>query len=184
MEIKITTEQVLKALHVLAWIIFIGLCVNAGGILFNAVYVYAIQEVAVQNFWQGLNFSSLWQQDHGWFYTIVSQMFIIEVLKALMFYVIIKLFLKNKLNFSKPFTHDLKNSLLLICYICLGISFFANFGKNYATEMTFRGVQMPELHHLNFVGADVWLFLAIILFVVAQLFKRGIEIQEENDLTI
>ncbi len=184
MEIKITTEQVLKVLHVLAWIIFIELCVNAGAILFNAIYVFSYNAIAVQSFWQGIDFSSLWNHDHGWFLTIVSQMFIIEVLKAILFFVIIKLFLKNKLNFSKPFTNDLKNSLLLICYICLGISFFANFGKKYATEMTFRGVQMPELHQLNFVGADVWLFMAVVLFVIAQLFKRGIEIQQENDLTI
>ncbi len=184
MEIKITTEQVLKVLHVLAWIIFIGLCVNAGAILFNAIYVFAFNAIAVKNFWQGLDFSSLWNYDHGWFLTIVAQMFIIEVLKALLFYTIIKLFLNKKFNFSKPFNVDLKNCLLLICYISLGISFFSNFGKKYATEMVLRGVQMPELHQLNFVGADVWLLMAVVLFVIAQLFKRGIEIQQENDLTI
>lgn len=184
MELKITTEQVLKVLHVLAWIIFIGLCVNAGAILFNAIYVFAYNPIGVKSFWQGLNFTSLWNYDQGWFLTIVGQMLIIEVLKALLFYTIIKLFLNNKLNFSKPFSIDLKNYLLIICYISLGISFFSNFGKNYSTNLISRGVQMPELHQLNFVGADVWLFMAVILFVIAQIFKRGIEIQSENELTI
>ena len=33
MDIRITTKQVLKVLEVLSWIIFIGLCIDAGGLL-------------------------------------------------------------------------------------------------------------------------------------------------------
>jgi len=35
MEIKITAAQVLNVLHIISWILFIGLCLNAGGFLFN-----------------------------------------------------------------------------------------------------------------------------------------------------
>jgi hypothetical protein len=30
----------------------------------------------------------------------------------------------------------------------------------------------------------VWLFMSVTLFVIAQIFKRGIEIQTENELTV
>ena len=43
---------------------------------------------------------------------------------------------------------------------------------------------MPEVQYLRLGGADVWLFMGVILFVLAQMFKRGIEIQSENDLTV
>ncbi len=43
---------------------------------------------------------------------------------------------------------------------------------------------VPELNKLEIGGADVWIFMGIILFVIAQFFKRGLEIQSENDLTI
>jgi hypothetical protein len=43
---------------------------------------------------------------------------------------------------------------------------------------------MPDTQTLVLGGADVWIFMAIILFVLAQLFKRGIEIQNENELTV
>jgi hypothetical protein len=33
-------------------------------------------------------------------------------------------------------------------------------------------------------GADVWLFMGVTLFVIAQIFRRGIEIQTENELTV
>lgn len=41
---------------------------------------------------------------------------------------------------------------------------------------------MPDLHYLRLGGADVWLFMGITLLVIAQIFKKGIEIQ--NDLTV
>ena len=47
-----------------------------------------------------------------------------------------------------------------------------------------KGVNMPDIQYLHLGGADVWLFMGVILFVIAQIFKRGIEIQTENELTI
>ena len=47
-----------------------------------------------------------------------------------------------------------------------------------------QGVEMPDVQHLRIGGSDVWLFMGVILFVIAQIFKRGIEIQTENELTI
>jgi hypothetical protein len=43
---------------------------------------------------------------------------------------------------------------------------------------------MPDIENMRLGGADVWLFMGVTLFVIAQIFKRGIEIQTENDLTI
>ena len=43
---------------------------------------------------------------------------------------------------------------------------------------------MPDTQLLHLGGADVWLFMAVILFIIAQIFKRGIEIQTENELTV
>ena len=36
----------------------------------------------------------------------------------------------------------------------------------------------------NGEGADVWLFMGVILIIFAMIFKKGIEIQSENDLTV
>jgi hypothetical protein len=43
---------------------------------------------------------------------------------------------------------------------------------------------MPSLQELRFDGFNVWLFMGVILFVIAQIFKRGVAIQAENDLTV
>jgi hypothetical protein len=43
---------------------------------------------------------------------------------------------------------------------------------------------MPSIQNLKFDGADVWLFMGVTLLIVAKIFKRGIELQTENDLTV
>ncbi|MDT4864083.1 hypothetical protein FQZ97_988290 [compost metagenome] len=74
--------------------------------------------------------------------------------------------------------------VLLASSLSLGICFFCYYGLSYTTRLTAAGVTMPDLTALNLDGADVWLFMAVILFVIAQVIKRGVEIQEENELTV
>ena len=38
--------------------------------------------------------------------------------------------------------------------------------------------------NIKFEGADVWLFMAIILLIFGMIFKKGIELQSENELTV
>jgi putative transcriptional regulator len=47
-----------------------------------------------------------------------------------------------------------------------------------------QGVKNPDLQYLRIGGADVWMFMGITLLVIVQIFKKGIEIQNENDLTV
>ena len=184
MEIKITTKQMLKILQVLSWIIFIGLCVEAGGIIFNTIYTFAINPANTKSFWEGANLSSLYQHDQGYFMVITLLMAIVAVLKAILFYLIVKLFVEKKLDVAQPFNLALKYFLLGASYLTLGIGLFSHAGCEYASWLSKQGVAMPDPQTLNLEGADIWLFMAVILFVVAQLVKRGIEIQNENDLTI
>ena len=53
MEIKITTNQILKVLEILSWIIFIGLCIEAGGTIVNTIITLFINPLGVKNFWEG-----------------------------------------------------------------------------------------------------------------------------------
>ena len=185
MEIKITTHQILKVLQILSWVIFIGLCVNAGSIIVNTVITLFINPAGVENFWDGKDYlSSLYQFDHGHFFVITLTMIIVAVLKAIMFYYIVKLFVDKKLNISQPFSIELSRFILLLSYLALGIGLFSHVGFKYSVWLTQQGVQTADLQSLHIGGADVWLFMAVILFVIVQIVKRGIEIQTENELTV
>jgi hypothetical protein len=184
MEIKISTQQVLNFLHVLAWIIFIGLCIEAGGIMFNAIFTHFVNPVTAKQFWKEIDLSNLYNQDSGYFLMETALMSIIAIMKALLFYLIVKNLYDKNLNLSEPFNKELRSLILNISYLTLGIGLFSFWGINYTKWIENQDIKMPDIQYLRFSGADVWLFMSVILFVIAQIFKKGIEMQEERELTI
>lgn len=185
MEFKITTNHILKVLQILSWLIFIGLLVEAGSIIVNTVITLFIKPSGVHNFWEGANYlSGLHQFDLGHFVTVAIIMIIVAVLKAIMFYLIVKLFTENKLNIAHPFNTEIRRFILNMSYLAMGIGLFCYSGTDFTEWLTKQGLSAADLQSLGFTGADVWLFMAVILFVIVQIFNRGIEIQNENDLTV
>ncbi len=180
MQITITTKQVLKVLYIFAWILFIGICVEAGSFLFNAIFTVGFNPGGAGYF----QLTDLYNHDHGHFLVILLFMFIAGVLKAIIFFLIVKILHNNKFNPTTPFSKEMVRFLLLFSYLAFGIGLFSHWGKKYAEWLAGKGVQMPGMDTLRLDGAGVWLFMAITLFIIAQLFKRGIEIQTENELTI
>lgn len=180
MQIIITTRHILKALNVLAWIIFIGLCYEAGVWLFNPLVTMYYSESNVQ--YPGIH--QLYHADKGQYFTEIFLIVIPGVLKAILFYLIVKLLHEEKLNMNQPFTEPTRRFLQLAAYISAGIGIFAQWAVRYTHWLETQGAKLPSIETLSIAGGDVWLFMAVILFVVAQIFKRGIELQAENDLTI
>lgn len=183
MEIKIATTQMLKVLLVISWIIFLGICIEAGTFLFNAFFPSVIP-VEAKYFGAGIDLTDLYKHDRGYFFVETFLMSIVAVMKALMFYLIIKILQDKKLNLSQPFNKDVRIFILKLAYLALFAGFFSNMGARYAAWFVKQGVKMPDVEYLRLGGADVWLFMGVILLVIAQIFKRGIEIQTENELTV
>ena len=183
MEIRITTKQILNLLNIVSWILFLGLCVEAGGIIFNAAYA-VYKPVVAKYFWNGADLSDLYAHDKGRFMVQTGLMAIAAVMKALIFYLIVKMFYNKKLNMAKPFIPELANMVTLIAYLCLGAGLFSVWGVRYAAWIKSQGVSMPDVHFMRIGGGDVWLFMAVVLFVIGQIFKKGTELQTESDLTV
>jgi len=184
MEIKISTAQILKILYVLSWIIFVGLCIEAGGFIFNAFFTSVINPIDARHFWQQVDLSGLYNYDHGYFFVVTFIMIVVAVMRALLFYLIVKILHDKKLNMAQPFTKETGKFIFNVAYLSLGIGIFSWWGSKYSEWFISKGVKMPDIQYLRLGGADVWLFMSVTLFVIAQIFKRGIEIQTENELTI
>lgn len=184
MEIKITTQRIIQFLYILSWIIFVGLCIEAGGFLWNSVYTLSLNPAGAKYFWNHLDMSSLYAYDRGHFFAETTFINIVVILKAILFWVIVQFLYNKKLDLSKPFNINLKEFILLMGYITLGISLFSFWGSSYTNWLMSKSVILPTLKELRLESADVWLFMSVTLFVIAQIFKRGIEIQSENDLTV
>jgi hypothetical protein len=183
-EIKISAKQILKVLYVLSWIIFIGLCIEAGGLLFNSLFAMYVNPLAANNFWNGIDLSNLYAFDKGHFFAETMIMFIMATMKAIMFYLIVKILHDKKLNLVQPFNKEVGRFIFNLSYLALGIGIFSYWGTKRTVWYSKQGVEMPSIESLHLSGADVWLFMCVVLYVIAQIFKKGIQIQTENELTI
>ena len=108
-------------------------------------------------------------------------MALVAAIKAYMFYLVILIF--KALNMVRPFSSEVGQLILKIAYVALFICALSWLGTQYSEWLLKQGVKLP-LMYKYFGGADVFLMMGVMLFVVAQVFKRGIEIQTENDLTV
>lgn len=183
MEIKITTNQILKVLEVLSWIIFIGLCIEAGALIFNTVYAL-YKPVVAQYFWNGADLAQLYKYDKAHFVAQMSLIVTVAIMKAMIFYMLVKMFYDKKFNLDKPFNAAVTRVVYNIAYLCAGAGLFSMWSIRQMKWFIKKGITMPDEHILNIDGADVWLFMAIVLIIIAHVFKKGNEIQNENDLTV
>ncbi|MCL9807540.1 DUF2975 domain-containing protein [Flavobacterium amniphilum] len=183
MEIKIGTKSMLKVLTVLSWIIFIGLCIEVGGILFNTAFSF-FKPIGAKYFWNYLDLSSVYQFDKGYFLVVTFFMVVVAIMKAIMFYLIIKILLNKELTIVQPFTELVRKFIIKVASLSIGIGIFSKWGSGYVEWLQKQSVIFPDTQYLKLDGADVWLFMGVILLVIAYVFKRGIEIQQENDLTV
>lgn len=170
----------LKILYVLSWIIFIGVCIEAGSFIFNAFFTLVIHPNNANLF----DLSSLYEYDSGHFFVELLFMTIVAVMRACIFYLIVKILHDKKLDLSRPFNKGVTRFISNIAYLALGIGLFSYWGAKNTEWLVTQGVKMPAIDSLRLGGADVWLFMGVTLLVIAQIFKRGIEIQTENELTV
>jgi hypothetical protein len=181
---KINTQQTLNVLNVLAWIIFTGVSIEAGGWIFSTFYTLEINPINAHRSWPGLDLSSLYNYGRGYFLAEMSQISLVSILRAVLFYMIVGILQNKKLDIARPFSQNMGRFLFRISYLSLLIGLFSWAGAKYTEWLVSKGVKLPDLQYLRLGGADVWLLMGVTLFVIAQIFKRGIEIQTENELTV
>lgn len=183
MEIKITIRQTLNILLVLSWIIFVGLCIEACGFMVNAIFAIA-NPAAIKHLWRQVDLSDLLKYDSGHFFVVTLLMGIAAVMKAWLFFLIITILQNKDLDMSQPFNKKMQRFIFSSSYVALLVGLFSWYGIKYTRWLVTQGVRMPDTQDMRLGGADVWLFMAVVLFIIAQIFKRGVEIQSENELTI
>ena len=173
---KTNTKQILEILKVFAWIIFIGLCIKTGAIIFSFI-ISLFNSEAAANLYLGQDLSDVFASGI-WGYVLINSFLIaIAGLKAYMFYLVVQLF--TAINLEQPFSQSVGALLLKLSRVALGIGILAFIFNAYAKWLYKAGIPF------DYDGSSTeFLFLAGIVFVIAQIFKRGLELQDENELTV
>jgi Protein of unknown function (DUF2975) len=175
-----TNNFVFKLLGVVAWIIFVGLCIDAGGLLVNFIFSLYKPEF-VHNLYQKLDLSALYERSKWAFFSMYSFILVIAILKAVLFYVVIMLI--SKLDLSKPFNSFASKQITQISYYTLSIGLLSYIAQQTAKNLMHHGFDTDNLNPF-WTDSFAFILMAAIVYVIATIFQKGLEIQNENDLTV
>lgn len=163
-------------MNVLAWIVFIGCMVEAGGILFGWVY----------SFWQPLAANDIFpHQDYHLLRDFSLPQFSVAVFltAAVMLFAgytaYLVILVLSRIKLSNPFTMDIALRLERISYFLVATWVVAMLKDIHSHWLEDR---VPGLKVATFSGD--FIITAGIVFVFAQIFKKGVELQTENELTV
>jgi hypothetical protein len=175
-----TNNFVFKALHIVAWIIFVGLCIEAGGLIVNFVFSVFNPEF-VGKLYQKLDLSILFQQSQPVFFGMYSFVIFIAVLKAVLFYRVIELL--QKLDLAKPFSSFVAEKIAQISYYTFSIGILSLIARQTAKNLSNHGYELDKLNQF-WVDSQAFILMAAVVYIIAIIFRKGIELQNENDLTV
>ncbi len=175
-----TNNFVFIVLHIVAWLIFVGLCIEAGALIVNFVYSVFKPEI-VGNLYQKLDLSSMYQQSKWAYFGMYSFVIFISVLKAILFYILIELLLK--LDLSKPFSNFVAKKITQISHYTFSIGILSLIARQTAKNLTHYGFEIDKLSQF-WVDSQAFILMAAVIYVIATIFKKGVELQNENELTV
>lgn len=168
------------ALHIVAWVIFVGLCIEAGGLIVNFIFSLYKPEF-VQNLYQKLDLSQMYNLNKWVFFSMYGFILFISILKACLFYVVIMLL--HKLDLTKPFNSYVAGQIKNISYYTLSIGLISYIARETAKSLPHYGFEIDTLNQF-WADSQAWILMAAVIYVIATIFSRGVEIQNENDLTV
>ncbi len=170
------TRQVLSVMQIITWIAYIGLCIKTGAILISFGVSFVNPEAA-KNIYKGLDLDSLRQVNLAYYVSLVSFIVAILMMKAHVFYLVTKIL--SKITLANPFKMDVAQTLEQISYVLLGAWVVGLLSRAYTSWLLKRTGEV-----FDSVSTDDFLFMAGLVFIISQVFKRGVEIQTENELTV
>ncbi|SEK88172.1 Protein of unknown function [Aquimarina amphilecti] len=171
------TKQIITLMKIVSWILFISLCIKLGAILISGGISLLLNLEATENLYLDLDLSNLYKSSVKYYVFVLSLIVSVTALKAYLFYLVIKIF--SIIDFNKPFTKVVARLISSISYISLWAGLLAYIANRYC-----KWLQKKDIVFKLDWGSSEFLFMAGIIFIIAFIFKRGVEIQSENQLTV
>ncbi len=171
---------VIKGLHIVAWIIFVGLSIEAGALIVNFIFSFFNPQV-LHNLYQKLDLSEMYNHNKWIFLSMYSFILFIAIMKAYLFYMVIRLL--SKFDLSKPFSNFVSDQITQISYTTFSIGIISYIGRQIAESLEHYGYATDNLNPF-WTDSQAFVLMAAVIYAIAAIFKKGVEIQNENDLTV
>lgn len=181
MKTKVKAEDyVFKGVKIVAWLIFIGLCVEAGGLLVNFIVSLTKPEM-VNRLYQKLDLTSVYESSKFVFFGSYSFILSIAMLKAVLFYWVI--LLVSKMNLSNPFSRNISKLIYTISYYTFAIGLINVIGKQWVKGLGNSGYELSVLQEF-WDDSQAFILMAAVIYIIAIIFTKGVAYQEELEETV
>lgn len=175
-----TDNFVYWGLYAVAWLIFVGLSIEAGALLVNFVFSLFKPEI-LPNLYQKLDLSIVYNESKFAFYGAYSFILTVSILKCCLFYTVIHLM--HKMDMTKPFSTFVQKQFLLISYFTLSIGFMSYIARQFLKNIMHHDFNFETIS--EFLGdSQAFILMGAIIYIIATIFKKGVAIQNENELTV
>lgn len=174
---KKSDNIVLQVIHVVFWIIAIGLSIKAGALIVSFFVSLFVNPAGAKNLFEGLDLSRLRDYSQNHYIATTLSLIILTCMKAAIAYQVVWIF--KGFSLEKPFNSNLAGRFLRISYLAIGTGLTAAVMQDYTKWLGKKGVAVP----LDW-GASEILFFAGVIYLLALVFRKGTELQLENDLTV
>ncbi len=171
---------IFTGLQIVVWIIFVGLSIEAAALLVNFVFSLYNPDF-VQNLYQKLDLSELYTTNKPVYWGVYGFIISLSLLKVYLFYMVIQLTLS--LNLANPFQRKTARQIIQISYMVFSVGLISHIAREISTEVLNNAVISDKINSF-WVDSEAFILTSAIIFIVAYIFNRGVEIQNENDLTV
>lgn len=177
---KWVNQPKLMLTTVIIWSVFIGLCIKAGTLTFLAISSLFKADIA-KDLYEGFNLYSLMQENMWYYVGLLSLIISIACLKAYLFYLMIRIFMT--IDLQHPFSIKVVNLLTKMGAVAIQVGILIIFTAGTVSWLFKRGFAVHPIAAQN-GGPMEFIFMGLLILAIAQVFKRGVEIQSENELTV
>jgi hypothetical protein len=87
------------------------------------------------------------------------------------------------MDLTKPFNTFVSDQLLQISYYTLAIGLFSFIGRQIAKNLMHHGFVTDSLNQF-WADSQAFILMGAVVYIIATIFKKGVDIQNENDLTV
>lgn len=177
---SIKTDTIISLFNGISGLILLILFAQSAGLLLNSIYLL-LKPKSAEEIYLGADIAQLFSLGKMHFSTIFILTVTISILKVYSFLLTMMIF--STLKAKKPFSEEIGLLVSKVSYTILAVGILGKITYHYSEWLETLGFELKKLQSW-WDDNLAYLMIGIIVFVLAQIFKKGLELQAENDLTV
>jgi Protein of unknown function (DUF2975) len=172
------TQKNLEVLQIVSWVVFIGSVVAALVQIIAFAISFIAPDAAMTISGTTVKLTELRKNNLMEYIFLVSLLLVMAILHINVWQKVKDLL--TGINLNSPFTYKISYLLEKIGYLLFSIWLIGFIIGLYTDQLSKQIEGLKNLFNIDFN----YLFVSGIVYIISQVFKRGIELQTENDLTV